>query len=150
IAKWHFPVEHPAVFSICSTHASFVLEAFSGRETGPPLGHNPLNVLRVNDICPIPASHFVQSDAQVFQPRFIEVIEVAVRPSGVNQRRDRIDEKLSIQRLGLLFCRGHGGDNTPGESARRIIRSFQTEAADRSFAPRLGTSCEYYVRINTN
>ncbi len=74
IAKWHFPVKHPAVFSIRATDASFVLEDFTSREAGTPLGHNPLNVLRVNESRPIPAGHFVQSDAQVFQPRFIEVI----------------------------------------------------------------------------
>jgi len=44
IAKWHFPVKHPAVFSIRPTDASFVLEDFSSREAGSPLGHDPLNV----------------------------------------------------------------------------------------------------------
>src|SRR6266481_2868115 len=92
IAKWHFPVEHPAVFSVRPTDASFVLEGFSSREAGSPLGHNPLNVLRVNEGCPIPAGHFVQSDAQIFQPRFIEVIEVTVGPGCVNQRGDRVDQ----------------------------------------------------------
>ncbi len=102
IAKWHFPVEHPAVFSIRAADASFVFEDFSSREAGSPLGHNPLNVLRVNVSRPIPASHLVQSDAQVFQPRFIEVIEVAVGPGCVNQRRNRVDQKLGIQTLGFL------------------------------------------------
>src|SRR5260370_29111823 len=32
IAKWHFAVEHPAVFSIGSADARFVFEDFSGRE----------------------------------------------------------------------------------------------------------------------
>src|ERR1700757_2527967 len=55
IAKWHFPVEHPAVFSIRPTDASFVLEGFSSREARSPLAQNPFNVLRVNESCPIPA-----------------------------------------------------------------------------------------------
>jgi hypothetical protein len=50
IAKWHFPVEHPAVFSICSTDASFVLEDFPSREAGSPLGQNP--VFRVKESSP--------------------------------------------------------------------------------------------------
>ncbi len=100
IAKWHFPVEHPAVFSIRAADSSFVFEDFSSREAGSPLGHNPLNVLRVNHSCPIPASHFVQSDAQVFEPRSIEVIEVTVGPGCVNQRRNRVDQELGIQTLG--------------------------------------------------
>jgi hypothetical protein len=33
-------------------------------------------------------------------PRFIEVIEVTVRPGGVNQRRNRVDQELGIQTLG--------------------------------------------------
>src|SRR4029077_16116845 len=96
IAKWHFPVEHPAVISICAADASFVFENFSSREAGSPLGHNPLNVLRVNESRPVPAGHFVESDAEVFQPRFIEVIEVTVGPGGVNQRRNRVDEYLNV------------------------------------------------------
>ncbi len=95
-------MEHPAVFSIRAADASFVFEDFPSREAGSPLGHNPLNVLRVNDSRPIPAGHFVQSDAKVFQPRFIEVIEVAVGPGGVNQRRNRVDQELGIQTLGFL------------------------------------------------
>src|SRR6266481_10183504 len=99
---WHVPVEYPAVCSISSTDAGFVFEGFSGRDTGSPLGHNPFNVLRVNESRPIPAGHFVQSDAQVFQPRLIEVIEVAVWPGRVNQRRNRVDQELGIQTLGSL------------------------------------------------
>ncbi|MFZ1973285.1 MAG: hypothetical protein WAU89_10595 [Candidatus Acidiferrales bacterium] len=127
IAEWHFPVEHPAVVSICSTDTGFVLKRCSGYQAGPPFGHDPIHVLRVNESGPVPAGHFVQSNAQVLQPRLIEVIEVTVRPGGVNQRRDRIDQKLNIQRLGLLFCRGHAGNNTPGESTRRMVGSFPTE-----------------------
>ncbi len=102
IAKWHFPVEHPAVISIRPPDASFVLEDFSRRKAGSPLGHNPFNVLRVNESRPIPADHFVQSDAQVLQPRFIEVIEVTVGSGGVNQRRNRVNKELGIQTLGSL------------------------------------------------
>src|SRR6202030_1015506 len=117
IAKWHFPMEHPAVLSVCAANASFVREDFPSREGCSPLGHNPLNVFRVNVSSPIPAGHFVQSDAQVFQPRFIEVIEEAVGPGGVNQRRNRVDQKLNIQGLGFVSWRGHDWHHTPGESA---------------------------------
>src|SRR5260370_42478123 len=46
IAKGHFPVEHPAVFSIRAADASFVFEDFSSREGGSPLCPNPLNLFR--------------------------------------------------------------------------------------------------------
>ncbi len=59
VAKRHLPVEHPPVFSICSTHASFVLEVLSTHEAVPPLRNNPIDVLRVNESRPIPAHHFV-------------------------------------------------------------------------------------------
>src|ERR1700722_16399361 len=97
---WHFPVEHPSVFSVRPADTTLVFKRFSAYQTGSPLSQNSLNVFRVNDSGPIPAHHFVQRDAEVRQPRFIEVIEVAVRPACVNQRGDRIDEKLNIQRFG--------------------------------------------------
>ncbi|HTA57999.1 MAG TPA: hypothetical protein VK805_07590 [Candidatus Baltobacteraceae bacterium] len=91
IAKRHFPVEHPSVFSACAADASFVLENFSGRQAVSPPGHNPLNVFRVNVSGPVPAGHFIQSDAEIFQPGFIEVVEVAVGPGGVDQGWNRVD-----------------------------------------------------------
>src|ERR1700733_14182912 len=57
IAQWHFPVEHPAVFSVCSANARFVFENLSRREACSPLGHDPLNVLRMNESPPIPPHH---------------------------------------------------------------------------------------------
>src|SRR6267154_787233 len=84
LAKWHFPVEHPAVFAIRPTDASFVLEDFSCCKARSPLCQDPIDILRVNKGGPIPASHVVQSDAEVFQPASIEVIEIAVRPGSVN------------------------------------------------------------------
>src|SRR6266478_2121623 len=119
IAKWNFPVEHPAVFSIRPTDASFVFEDFPCCEAGSPFGHNSINVFRVNESGPVPAGHFVQSDAQVLQPTLIEVIEVTVGPGGVNQRRDRVDQELGIQTLGSLSRGGHGGHDTPDESTYR-------------------------------
>jgi len=94
-------VEHPAVFS-SPADPSFVFEGFSSREAGSPLGHNPLNVFGVNISGPIPADHFIQSDAEILQPRFIEVIEVSVGFGCVNQRRNRVDQELGIQTLGSL------------------------------------------------
>ena len=115
ISQRHAAHQVPAVFSICSTDASFVREVFSTHEAGPPLSDDPIDVLRVNESRPLPSGYVVKRGAQVVQPRLIEVIDGAVGPGGVNQRRDRIDEKLNIQRLGLLFCRGHGGNHTPRE-----------------------------------
>ena len=102
IVKGHSPVEHPAVISIRPADPSFVFEDFSSREAGPPLGQDPLDILGVNEGCPIPAGDFVQSDAQVFQPRLIEVFEITVGPGCVNQRRNRVKKELGIQTLGSL------------------------------------------------
>jgi hypothetical protein len=67
----------------------------------------------MDESSPIPAAHVFQRDAQVFQPRFIKVIEVAVGPGGVDQRRDGVNEKLNIQGLGFPFWRSHGGHYMP-------------------------------------
>ena len=83
-------MEHPAVFSIRPADASLVLEDFSSRKAVSPLGQNPSNVLRVNENRPIPPGHLVQSDAQVFQPAFVEVIEVPVGPGCVNECGNRV------------------------------------------------------------
>src|SRR6266481_1905658 len=96
----------------------------------------------MNESPPIPSAHLFQRGTEIFQPAFIEIIEVAVRPACVNQRRDRIDEKLNIQRLALLFCRGHGGNHTPreihtgqqsGRSNGRISSKSQCVAATTLF-----------------
>jgi hypothetical protein len=116
VAEWHLAMELPAAFPIRPADASFVSEFFSGREAGSPLGHNPFN-LAMNEIPALPLGHVVHNDAQVFEPTFVEVIEVAVRPSGVNHRGHRGDEELTIQRLGFLSRRGHGAYHTPRESA---------------------------------
>src|SRR5258707_14305968 len=102
IARGHLPVEHQTLFSLASADASFALDHFSSRQAASPLGQTPFNVLRVNESGPIPADHLVQSDAEVFQPTFIEVIEITVGPGGVNQRRNRVDQELGIQTLGSL------------------------------------------------
>src|SRR5580704_16589268 len=107
-------MELPAVFPIRPADAIFVSEFFSGREAGSPLGHHPFN-LAMNESPTLPRGHVVPSDAQVFEPTFVEVAEVAVRPSGVNHRRHRVDEVLTIQRVGFLSWRGHGAYHTPRE-----------------------------------
>jgi hypothetical protein len=50
----------------------------------------------------------------------------------VNQRRDRIDEKLNIQRLGLVSCRGHVGNHTPREIHTGNGPVVQTEGAGQA------------------
>ena len=73
----------------------------------------------MNESPTLPLGHVVHNDAQVFEPTFVEVIEGAVRPSGVNHRGHRVDQELTIQRLGFLSRRGHSGYHTLVESAYR-------------------------------
>src|ERR1700732_2285086 len=107
----------------------------------------------MNKSPPIPAAHLFQRGTEVFQPTFIEVIEVAVRPGGVNQRGDRINEKLNIQRLALLFCRGHGGNHTPreihtgqrsGRSLKRLRRPENEHRSSRSSGRKWRTQGDDY------
>jgi hypothetical protein len=71
----------------------------------------------MNESPAISLGRVVHNDAQVFEPTFVEVIEVAVRPSGVNHRRHRVDEEVTNNPLGFLSWRGHGAYHTPRESA---------------------------------
>lgn len=65
-------MEIPAVFPIRPAEASFVSEFFSGREARSALGHNPFN-LAMNESPTLPLGHVVPNDAQVFEPKFVEV-----------------------------------------------------------------------------
>src|ERR1700730_4850630 len=111
-------MELPAAFPVRPADASFVSEFFSGREAVSPLGHDPFNPA-MNQSPTLPLGHVVHNDAQVFEPTFVEVIEVAARPSGVNHLAHRVDGELTIQPLGFLSRRGHSGYHTP----RRICVS---------------------------
>src|SRR5260370_22036903 len=135
-------MELPAVFPIRPADASFVSEFFSGREAGSPLGHNPFN-LAMHESPTLQLGHVAHNDAQVFEPTFVEVIEVAVRPSGVNHRGHRVEEELTIQRLGFLSWRGHGAYHTPRESALGndpVISLFQTKAGQACPAEQTSSS----------
>jgi hypothetical protein len=66
---------------------------------------------------PLPAHEVFQWKSNIFQPELIEVVEVAVRPGSVNQRRDRIDHPEEVLQFGFKNCWGHGGHHTPAESA---------------------------------
>src|SRR5579864_1195899 len=72
----------------------------------------------MNESPPLPPEQVLQSDAEVFEGTFVEVIEVAVRPCGVNHREHRVDKELNIQRLGFLSWGGHGGYHTPLKNVR--------------------------------
>ncbi|MGA8450990.1 MAG: hypothetical protein WB707_12225 [Candidatus Acidiferrales bacterium] len=115
IPKRHLAMKHPAVFSICPPDTSLVFEDLSGREAGQPFLNNPVKIFGMNEILPIPAAHLFQCGAQIFQPGFIEVIEVAVGRGRVDERGNRIDEKLNVQRPGLLSCGSHGAHYIPFE-----------------------------------
>jgi len=116
------------------TDASFVFEDFSSREAGSPLGHNPLNVLRVNRQLSNSSQSLVQSDSQVFQPRSIEVIEVPVGPGGVNQRRNRVDQELGIQTFGSRSEEAMAGMIHPESCVRRPTPLLYVSLAERESA----------------
>jgi hypothetical protein len=67
--------------------------------------------VRVEDLTTVPAR------------LVIEVIELAARPGGGNQRGDRIDEKLNIQRLGFSSWRGHRGHYIPAGQSPNSLKS---------------------------
>src|SRR6516165_2249388 len=79
ITQRHFAVEHPAVFSIGVADACLVFEDFSGRQTGSPLGHNPLDIVGMNPGCPVPTLDINEGTAQIFKPR---PIKISRYPSG--------------------------------------------------------------------
>src|ERR1700674_3190680 len=75
IPERHLAMEHPAVFPICPANASFVLEDLSGGEAGDPLIYNPVHVLAMNEIPPIPAAHLFQCGGDHREPGLFPALE---------------------------------------------------------------------------
>jgi hypothetical protein len=88
-----------------------------------------LHVFAMNESPPLPLGHVVQSDAEVFKPTFAEVIEVAVRPSGVNHCEHRVGKELNID-----------SDSCPGEAMAGIIHPQErARRAASAVSPAPGT-----------
>jgi hypothetical protein len=131
VGDWHLAMELPSGIPIRPADANFVSEFFSSREADSPLGYNPFN-LAMNESPTLPLGHVAHNYVQVFEPTFVEVIEVAVRPSGVNHRRHKVDEELTIQRFESLL----------GEAMVRIIHPENPHwATIQLFQMKAGQAC---------
>src|SRR5215469_1429625 len=106
VMQRHFAMHHPTIFPVGTPYTAFMFEYFAACQARSPLVHNPLDVVWMNHARPVPALHVLERGAKVFQPAPIEVIEVAIRPPGVDQGWDGIDHyaQIALVRLESLFC----------------------------------------------
>src|SRR3954464_906673 len=72
--------------------------------------------------CPLPAKKAFHRNSQIIEPMLVEVVEIAVRPGGVYQGGNRIDDPQRVFRFGLVSWYSHGEHHTsnPHCSADRI------------------------------
>jgi hypothetical protein len=55
VAHCYFVVQHPAIFAVCAQNASFMQKGFAAGQTGAPLVHDSLDILGIDERCPLPA-----------------------------------------------------------------------------------------------
>ncbi len=99
VARCYFVVQHPTIFAVCPQNASFMQEGFAAGQRGAPLFHDSLDILGMDERCPLPATQIIQRPPYIPEPCLIEEIEVAVWPTRVNQAGGRIDQELKVRRL---------------------------------------------------
>src|SRR6516165_769399 len=107
VSQWHLATCHPAVFPVRPPYAGFVLEDFTARQAGTPLVNNACDVIGMNGGRPFPPLELIHGDTNIFQPALIEVIKVPIGPRAVDQRWDRVDEKLKLGGLEFFLWGGH-------------------------------------------
>jgi len=89
-------VQHPAIFAVCAQDASLIEEGFAAGQRRAPRFHDALDILGIDERCPLPALQILQRPPHILEPCLIEEIEVAVRPTRVNHAGRRMDEELKV------------------------------------------------------
>src|SRR5690348_15820117 len=89
----------------------------------------------MDHVRPIPALHFLQSDAQIFQPALIEKIQRAVRLASVDQRGSSINDQALLvfgpSVIILGWTRLHG--ETQSDISPYLCLSVKGESAEDLF-----------------
>src|SRR4029077_18445199 len=85
VAQWHLPMELPTELSIRPPHACFTLKRLPGIQGQPPLAHDLLNIVRMNEVGPAPPAKFFQGSTEIIQHPLVEEIDVAIGKSAVEQ-----------------------------------------------------------------
>jgi hypothetical protein len=96
VAQRHLAMKHCTILPVAAAHASFVFEDVSTRKARLPLIDDPLDIIGMNPGGPVPTLDIDERTARIFKPTPIEVIEISIGPSGVNQGGDGIDHYVQI------------------------------------------------------
>src|SRR4029453_7587838 len=85
-------MQHPAIYTVRSSHARFDLQRPTAFEAGPPPRDERGHVVRVDHRGPFPALEILQSQPNELEPALVEEIQVPVGETRVDQRGKGIDE----------------------------------------------------------
>src|SRR5580658_2249342 len=95
-----------AIFPVSTPKSSFGLEGSAGRQRCLPLVHELRKVVGMNYAGPSPSQKVIQRNAQIFQPAFVEKIQIAVGTSAVQHRGSCIDHELEAVFTSAPVYRG--------------------------------------------
>jgi hypothetical protein len=76
-------------------------EGFAAGQRRAPLFDDSFDILGMDERGPLPALQVLERPPYVPEPCLIEEIEVAVRPTGVNQAGSRMDQELKVRGLRI-------------------------------------------------
>src|SRR5271170_4698464 len=145
VAHCYFVVQHPAIFAVCALNARFMQERFAAGQRRAQLFHDSFDILGMDERRPLPALQILQRSPHVPEPCLIEKIEVAVRPTRVNQAGSGVDEELKVRHLtssdGAISIRGRKWYCIPisrSHGSRYGTRAFSVAPNPARAIPRAG------------
>jgi hypothetical protein len=108
VMKRYLPVQKRPICPVRAPNARFGFEWFPTRQSGVPFLNYSSNIFRMNGFSPTPTTDVLYGLAQEIQPAAVEVIQIAIGPSGVNKRGSRIDRasKRVFGRSRLVVLKG--------------------------------------------
>src|ERR1700689_2718849 len=99
-------MECQAIFSVSPSKPCLSIKGFASRQRCLPPVHELRKVVGMNYAGPSPSQKVIQRNAQIFQPAFVEKIQIAVGTSAVQHRGSCIDHELEAVFTSAPVYRG--------------------------------------------
>src|SRR3954468_23007542 len=95
-------MEKPAILAVSAAYSRFSDQRFSTVESSSPFTNKLVNIVRMNEVFPMPAADIIKCGADVRQPTAVKIVEITVGPPGMNKSGSRIDELA--ERFVFIAC----------------------------------------------
>src|SRR5260370_3171888 len=101
-----------------------------------PFLNDPSHIIRMNNVGPTPAADVIKRTTQKIQPAFVEIIQMPIRSSGVDERRRGIDNEPKRVSSGDRLL-GLCGRNRIHGVSQFTLRTGGSESRLNQFSGRL-------------